>query len=181
MPKSDRENWCEIRVSARLQRTRYAVSDRGRLRSFKLELTDGKLLKGTLVNGYPALKLKIQGKDYQFYTHKLVATCFLSKPGKSYRYVIHLDFNKLNNSAENLQWATRSEMETHQQNSPAVMRYRRMTLKKGPKLTAEQVRRIKRLVTAPGRTVLLKDIARQFGISEMQLYRIKSGENWSHI
>ena len=24
-------------------------------------------------------------------------------------------------------------------------------------------------------------IAKQFGISEMQLYRIKSGENWSHV
>jgi hypothetical protein len=24
-------------------------------------------------------------------------------------------------------------------------------------------------------------IAKQFGISETQLYRIKSGENWSHI
>ncbi|MFM9026986.1 MAG: hypothetical protein ACKOQ6_03215, partial [Bacteroidota bacterium] len=68
-----------------------------------------------------------------------------------------------------------------QQSSPAVVRYRRQTLKKGPKLTVDQVRRIKRLVAAPGRNFLLKDIARQFGISEMQLYRIKSGENWSHV
>ncbi|MFM9052198.1 MAG: NUMOD4 domain-containing protein [Bacteroidota bacterium] len=181
MPNNSRENWCEIRVSSRLQRTRYAVSDRGRLRSFKEDISTGKLLKGTLVNGYPALKLKIQGKDFQFYTHKLVAICFLSKPGKSHRYVIHLDFNKLNNTLGNLRWATRSEMESHQQSSPAVVRYRRQTLKKGPKLTVDQVRRIKRLVVAPVRNFLLKDIARQFGISEMQLYRIKSGENWSHV
>jgi hypothetical protein len=27
----------------------------------------------------------------------------------------------------------------------------------------------------------LKMLAKQFGISEMQLYRIKSGENWGHV
>jgi hypothetical protein len=27
----------------------------------------------------------------------------------------------------------------------------------------------------------MKQIAEQFDISEMQLYRIKSGENWSHV
>jgi hypothetical protein len=33
----------------------------------------------------------------------------------------------------------------------------------------------------PNRKTRLKLIAKQFGISEMQLYRIKSGENWGHI
>jgi hypothetical protein len=27
----------------------------------------------------------------------------------------------------------------------------------------------------------MKILARQFGVSEMQLYRIKSGENWSSV
>jgi hypothetical protein len=27
----------------------------------------------------------------------------------------------------------------------------------------------------------MKQIAEHFGISEMQLYRIKSGENWGHV
>jgi hypothetical protein len=27
----------------------------------------------------------------------------------------------------------------------------------------------------------MKQIADHFGISEMQLYRIKSGENWGHV
>ena len=27
----------------------------------------------------------------------------------------------------------------------------------------------------------MRIIAKQFGISEMQLYRIKSGENWGHV
>ncbi|MFM7729330.1 MAG: hypothetical protein ACKO7B_21705, partial [Flavobacteriales bacterium] len=93
MKKNLNEKWCEIRLAAQRIRTRYAVSDRGRLQSFRTELGDGRALKGALVNGYPALKLKIGGKDFQFYTHKLVATCFLPRPGKSHKYVIHLDFN----------------------------------------------------------------------------------------
>jgi Mor family transcriptional regulator len=27
----------------------------------------------------------------------------------------------------------------------------------------------------------IKVLAKQYGVSEMQIYRIKSGENWSHI
>ena len=41
--------------------------------------------------------------------------------------------------------------------------------------------RIKKKIWDPVRKTRLKLIASQFDISEMQLYRIKSGENWSHI
>jgi uncharacterized protein YjcR len=40
---------------------------------------------------------------------------------------------------------------------------------------------IKKLLAKPNRTTRLKMIAKQFGVSEMQISRIKSGENWSHI
>ena len=51
----------------------------------------------------------------------------------------------------------------------------------GNKLTSTQVIRIKKMINDPNRKTRLKIIAKQFGISEMQLYRIKSGENWGHI
>jgi hypothetical protein len=41
--------------------------------------------------------------------------------------------------------------------------------------------RLKRKIFDPKRKSRLKIIAKQFGISEMQLYRIKSGENWGHV
>lgn len=49
---------------------------------------------------------------------------------------------------------------------------------KGMKLTSTQVMHIKLLLK---RERPLKQIAKQFDISEMQVWRIKSGENWSHI
>ena len=49
------------------------------------------------------------------------------------------------------------------------------------KLTSTDLIRIKKMIQDPNRKTRMKLIAKQFGISEMQLYRIKSGENWSHI
>ncbi|MBL0105636.1 MAG: hypothetical protein IPP51_18735 [Bacteroidetes bacterium] len=95
--------------------------------------------------------------------------------------MIHQDYNKLNNKAKNLRWATKEEMEKHQQGSPGVKSYRERTRAKGHKLTAAKVRQIKQMITAKDRRRLMKDIAAHFGISEMQLYRIKSGENWGHV
>jgi DNA invertase Pin-like site-specific DNA recombinase len=51
----------------------------------------------------------------------------------------------------------------------------------GHKLTANKVKFIKKRLADPNRTIRLKMLAKQFGISEMQLYRIKRGENWGHI
>jgi uncharacterized protein YjcR len=40
---------------------------------------------------------------------------------------------------------------------------------------------IKKLLAKPEQKTRLKMIAKQFGVSEMQIRRIKSGENWGHI
>jgi len=40
---------------------------------------------------------------------------------------------------------------------------------------------IKKLLANPKQTTRLKMIAKQFGVSEMQIRRIKSGENWGYI
>lgn len=176
-----RESWKEIHLGVRSARTRYAVSDAGRVCSFREKPGDGRLLRGTLVNGYPALKLKIAGKDIQCYVHKLVARYFLRKPVPARSFVIHLDHDKQNNRAANLRWVDRDAMQAHQQDSPRVKAYRARTRTRGLKLTAHTVRRIKRLIFDQRRTERMKDIAYRFGISEMQLYRIRSGENWGHI
>jgi hypothetical protein len=44
-----------------------------------------------------------------------------------------------------------------------------------------KVMRIKKMLQNPNRKTRIKMIAKQFGVSEMQIFRIKSGENWGHI
>ena len=46
------------------------------------------------------------------------------------------------------------------------------------KLTAAKVKQIKTSL-AKGKT--LKELAVKFKVSDMQIYRIKTGENWGHI
>jgi len=94
-------------------------------------------------------------------------------------YVIHLNYDKKNNKVENLKWATKKEKENHQFTNPEYLN--RPKKRTYSKLTEAKVRLIKRKIHDPNRRTRMKMIAKQFGISEMQLYRIKSGENWGTV
>jgi DNA invertase Pin-like site-specific DNA recombinase len=51
----------------------------------------------------------------------------------------------------------------------------------GLKLTAVQVKTIKDMIKNPKRKLTYKQIADKYKVSEMTLYRIKSGENWGKV
>jgi hypothetical protein len=179
------EKWSELKIKRGALRFRYAVSSSGRIASFTKKVEDGRILNGTEIGGYPTLNIKPDGENRTFYIHKLVAEHFLTKTSKSKVYVIHKNYNKKNNEAKNLRWATKEEMEKHQQGSPLVLKARKARMNqpvyKGHKLTVPVVKQIKTRIFAKNRTQTMSQIARHFKISEMQLYRIKSGENWKHV
>lgn len=163
-------------------RKKYAVSTAGRLASYIDDLSHGNLLKGSTVEGYTVINVKPDDSFQSLYLHREIAKLFLKRPGKNYKYVIHLDHDKKNNHVKNLRWATKAEMEAHQQNSPAKIAYKESQRQKtsGLKLNISKVRSIKRILKTR-RHKTMRQIAEQFGISEMQLYRIKKGENWGHV
>jgi hypothetical protein len=177
------EVWKDLQIKNKSAlRKKYAVSNLGRVISYSEDYDDGKVLTGSTVEGYTVLNIKPADTYQSLYLHREVAKLFCSKPGRGHRYVIHLDYDKKNNKVANLRWATKQEMEEHQQNSPAKLAYkqRQRNRVKGLKLNITKVKSIKRILAKPGRKTM-KQIAEQFDISEMQLYRIKSGENWSHV
>ncbi len=180
------EEWRELKFEKGALRKKYAISNYGRIVSY----TDNKIEEGTIVRGgslrgYKTMPVRPFGKSKTFYVHKLVAEYFLEKESDEKIYVIHVDFNKENNYIENLKWASKDEMFAHQQKNPVVLeareRQKGRKTEQGHKLSATQVLRLKKKILDPNRKTRLKLIAKQFGISEMQLYRIKSGENWGHI
>ncbi|WP_430810632.1 MULTISPECIES: HNH endonuclease [unclassified Carboxylicivirga] len=179
------EEWKELEFEEGALKKRYALSNYGRIISYIGNMNDGDYIKGGKLRGYPTLPLRPFGKSKTFYIHKLVAELFLPKTSPDQKYVIHLDYNKSNNYIDNLRWVNKSEMFAHQQNNPSVLeareKQRGRKTQQGHKLTATQVMRLKKKINDPNRKTRLKLIAREFGISEMQLYRIKSGENWSHV
>ena len=59
-------------------------------------------------NGYVYVTLSKNNKRKNFYVHRLVATAFLDPiPGKP--FINHKDFNKRNNTVNNLEWCTQKE------------------------------------------------------------------------
>jgi len=183
--KSAGETWKPLAFSgSRELRNRYAVSSLGRIASYKNNvLEDGKLLNGSLTTGYRTLNLHRPGHKGTLYIHRGIAKLFLKKPSPKHRFVIHKNHNKLDNSVKNLEWATLDRMIQHQQKSPAKVAYKKRQANReiGLKLTAIQVRKIKEQLSKPTRRVTIKQLAERYNVSEMTMYRIKSGENWGRI
>lgn len=179
------ETWKQLTFTGWKQlRNRYAISSLGRISSFKKNiLEDGKLLSGSLTTGYRTLNLHRPGSKGTLYIHREMARLFLGKPVAGQKYVVHRNHNKLDNSIKNLRWATLEQMIRHQQESPAKLAYKKQQAAKteGLKLTAAQVKKIKTTLNSKSRSMTIKQLAGKFGVSEMTMYRIKSGENWARI
>lgn len=177
----------EIPIDAPLK-MRYAVSNYGRLASFTDEIKDGNEIKGGLADGYRTLHYRtvIDGKKKNNYLflYKLVGEYFIPKDSEDQKHVLHLDYKRDNDKVSNLKWATREEMLEHSKKSPHVIaaRLKRVgEIRDGRKLTSTQVIRLKKQLLDPERKTRIKILAKQFNVSEMQIRRIKSGENWSSI
>lgn len=179
------ERWKSLTFSGwKKLRNRYAVSTAGRIASYKKSIQDdGKLLSGSFTTGYRTLNLHRPGEKGTLYIHREIAKLFLKKTSAAYKYVIHRNYNKLDNRLKNLKWATAEQMMKHQQKSPAKLAYKekQANLTEGLKLTAAQVKRIKKILSSKNRTITIKKLAEQYGVSEMTMYRIKSGENWGRV
>jgi hypothetical protein len=59
-------------------------------------------------NGYLVVSLNNKGNRKNHYVHRLVAEHFIENPFEC-KYINHLDYNKHNNNADNLQWCTQAE------------------------------------------------------------------------
>lgn len=171
---------------------RYMISNLGRVASFYKDLhIDGYLLKiskGVSVSGAKiALKVYEKGEEIGRYglpksvttnlslnIHNLVAEAFIGPPDEDQVQVIHLDHDKFNNELSNLRWATKKEAWEHHKLAPYYK-----PPKKGRKLTPERVRLIKKKILE-GKTKQSL-LAKQFGLSEMGIYRIKTGKLWADI
>ncbi|KPM30895.1 HNH homing endonuclease [Croceitalea dokdonensis DOKDO 023] len=174
-----KEQWKDVVFDDKIaEGAKFKISNYGRL--INCNGPEETLVKKYYINGYQNLPLKQKrnGKTTSRYVHKLVAEHFLEKK-EGDRFVIHLDYDKKNNHVDNLKWATKREKEVHQFTNPEYLNTPRKRCYS--KLTETKVKLIKRKINDPNRRTRMKMIAKQFGISEMQLYRIKSGENWGSV
>ncbi len=179
------ETWKQLQFSGHKQlRKKYAVSSMGRAASYTNEVSeDGKLLNGSLTSGYRTLNLHLENGNGTIYLHREIARLFCKKPSPRYKFVIHVNHKKEDNNFSNLKWATVEEVGSHQQSSPLKIAYKKKQANKteGLKLNVTKVKSIKDAINNPKRKLTYKQMAEKYKVSEMTLYRIKSGENWGKV
>jgi hypothetical protein len=179
---SENEVWKDFSKDIWRENEIFKVSNLGRVLRFKYS-PRGEFMKLYSLLNYSVFScVKKSGKSDLIYVHRAVASLF-SEQDETRPFVIHKNFDKKNNHYKNLQYVNREELTAHNLKNPAVIASK-LKARENPKyskLSAGKVKMIKRKIFDPNRKTRMRLIAKQFGISEMQLYRIKSGENWGHI
>ena len=178
-----KEIWKEVLLNGKKPSVPYVISNHGR---FGVKV-DGKIVVRTFVptNGGYRYNVRQHGINYAIFIYKEVAKAFLKKPSPAHKYIIHKDHDYLNNHVDNLRWAKPNEHRMHTLNSPRSIEARTKKAITGSThsklLSEKQVIALKKMIWDPKRKLSYKLIADKFGVSEMQIYRIKSGEFWYHI
>lgn len=176
---------------------RYEVSNFGRVLSLTriIERSDGRKskLEGRLRNlglnsdGYPAVKLYKNSKAKNVKVHRLVAQCFVDNP-KNKKIVNHLDGDKTNNLATNLEWVTSSENAQHaydtglfKPNNPNVNGNCQGEKNGSSKLTEKDVLFIRENARKNGGKLTQKVMSERFGVGNNTISNIVNFNSWKHI
>lgn len=157
----------------------YSVSSLGRVRRDKqCQGTQAERIlkphKGT--DGYWYVKLSLSAQQRQYSVHSLVIRSFIG-PRPTGHNANHKDGVKTNNRISNLEWVTYSRNSRHAFEIGLSPKGENHGISK---LTNSQVAEIKhRLKTA--KTGDQRKIAREYGVNETVISKIKRGEIWVHI
>lgn len=169
----------------------YIISDRGRARNINKA-------RGTRVlrfmkpsrgnSGYYIFNLRRDGVTRSFTVHRLVARTFLGEgfPGA---FVNHINADKLDNRAVNLEWVTPQENREHAMRlglypsgaahySALHPGWRAGTRNGRSKLTATTVREARALATAGWKPTR---IGRHLGVTSTAIALLLKGKTWSHV
>ena len=153
------------------------------------ELAEVREKRDKLVQKRKKLNNKLTNKNtinFSVLFHKAVAELFLDAPAnEDQKFVIHKDFDKLNNSVENLEWASQEEINERVKKHPKMIlwEFKKQFVDQSMKVKTSKLSEMDVLTikTRLKRGYPLKKLAKQFGVSDMQIHRIKTGENWGHV
>lgn len=171
------ENWKDIQTFEGC----FQVSDRGNVRSLD-RFAGGKrprMIKGKLISlirhprGYRMVGLNDNGKEFHLMVHRLVANAFVDNPDNK-PCVNHIDGDKTNNIASNLEWVSYKENSKHAVYIGKIPVGEQCNL---AKLTEEEVRNIKRRKG----TISSRKLSKEIGINYGTIISIWSGKSWKCV
>lgn len=152
----------------------YDISNYGNVKSKK---RGKELIMRPVCNnkGYPRVVLSVKNKGYRRFVHRLVAEHFVDNPDNKPQ-VNHVDGDKKNNHASNLQWMTNQENRDH-----AIKRKLHACGENagGVKFTEKEALEIIRLYKTGNYTQ--SQLGRMFGVHQMTISRIVRGTRWKYL
>ena len=168
----------------------FLVSKCGKIHSMRT----GRLLKLGLSSGYPVLSSRIggrAGKSVCLRVHRLVAEAYLPPPpaevviecalrGMTYIPVNHIDGNKQNNRAENLEWTTPTLNARHARDN-GLLRSQVGSSNNSAKLDPRRVREIKRRYTPGCRVNGGRALAAEYGVAKTTVQDVVAGRKWREV
>jgi hypothetical protein len=154
----------------------YAVSDLGRVKRIATAngATAGAILSGSPNPRYLQVGLRKGGRTYFRSIHRLVAMAFVPNP-QGLPEVHHVDENKLNNRADNLEWISIAK---HRSLHPIDHDHSKRVMPHGEKhwatkVTDAEVIEIQEAYATGWATC--QSLGERYGISKMQVSRIVKG------
>lgn len=147
----------------------YEVSDTGQIRNAK---TGRELKQFAGKDGY--LRTQIAGKT--ILVHRLVAYLFVRSDGGK-DFVNHIDGNKQNNHASNLEWCTRSENMKHAY--AHGLKSSSGTKNSRCKLSEEDVDFIRKHYIPYDRDFGAKALGKRFCVAHQTIAAVAHGQNWN--
>lgn len=155
----------------------YEVSNLGRIKSNKLwrrDMTSERILVQCVSKtGYYVVTLVLNGKYRVFKVHRLIAEAFIPNP-ENKRTVNHKDGDKLNNSLDNLEWATDLENIRHAFKNGLIPKVVGEN-QSATKLTEKEVKQI--FLSGMSR----RELAKKYNVGYTTITNILTGESWNHI
>jgi hypothetical protein len=157
----------------------YEVSSLGRIRR-RVQGRNrpaGALIAGALRRGYRVVNLTENGKCSVHPVNRLVCTAFHGAAPSSTHHAAHRDGNSLNDSADNLRWATPAENIADKDRHGTLLRGSRCSY---AKLTEADVAAIR---SEPKRRGLHVELAERFGVSRETIagVRCRPKKHWPHV
>ena len=167
------EEWLDIKDYEGL----YQVSNMGRVR----RIPNGKIKIFKIAEKYSSYQtahLSKNGVSKICKVHRLVAQAFIPNP-ENKPSVNHIDVNKWNNRADNLEWVDQKENTLH-----AIrlgLRDYHQPNKNCRKLTPEDVRYIRKNYKRGDKEFVQKALARKFGVTKNSIYQIITNGTYTDV
>lgn len=153
----------------------YAVSSLGRVCSAALGGSIRVMSISDNGKGYKLISVN-RPKRKNHYVHRLVAEAFVPNPdGKG--EVNHIDGNKSNNRASNLEWTTLQENRDHSKRVGLTLKGEELA---SSKLTEDAVREIRRIIAQDPMTNKT-ELGKRYGVNCTAIIKVVKRQRWKHV